>query len=306
MFEAARALGLPVKLHADQLSNLHGAALAARFGALSADHLEHTDEAGAAAMARRRNGRRVAARGLLFHPRDQGAADRDVPQHGVPMAVATDCNPGTSPMTSLLLAMNMAATLFRTDGRGMHRRRHARSGARARARRRDRHAGSRQIGGPGDLEHRAARRTRLSDRLQSAARPRLEGPMTDILARSRRTSARGLARDLSRRRRDARSRLLAGVEASAAAVARIVAQGRAGLWRQHRLRQTRERSHRRGGPRDAATQHRAFACRRRRRADAGADRAADDGAEAREPGPGRLRRTAGRRWRSCKRCSRAA
>ena len=113
LFEAARRLGLPVKLHADQLSNLQGAALAARFGALSADHLEHTDEAGAAAMARAGTVA-VLLPGAFYFLRETKVPPVGLLRAaGVPMAVATDCNPGTSPLTSLLLAMNMAATLFR-------------------------------------------------------------------------------------------------------------------------------------------------------------------------------------------------
>jgi imidazolonepropionase len=113
VFDAARALGLPVKLHADQLSNLHGAALAARFGALSADHLEQSDEDSAAAMARART-TAVILPGAYYFIRETNAPPIALfRKYGVPMAVATDCNPGTSPMTSLLLAMNMAATLFR-------------------------------------------------------------------------------------------------------------------------------------------------------------------------------------------------
>jgi imidazolonepropionase len=113
VFTAARERGLPVRLHADQLSNLGGAALAARFGALSADHLEYTDEAGAAAMAE------AGTAAVLLPGAYYTLSERQAPpvgqfrRHGVPMAVATDCNPGTSPLTSLLLAMNMAATLFR-------------------------------------------------------------------------------------------------------------------------------------------------------------------------------------------------
>jgi imidazolonepropionase len=113
VFDAARALGLPVKLHADQLSNLHGAALAARFGALSADHLEQSDEDSAAAMARART-TAVILPGAYYFIRETNAPPIALfRKYGVPMAVATDCNPGTSPMTSLLLAMNMAATMFR-------------------------------------------------------------------------------------------------------------------------------------------------------------------------------------------------
>ncbi len=112
LFVAAKRSGLPVKLHAEQLSNLHGAALAARFGALSADHLEHLDEAGVAAMA----GAGTAAvllPGAFYFMRDTKVPPIEALRRaGVPMALATDCNPGTSPLTSLLLAMNMGATLF--------------------------------------------------------------------------------------------------------------------------------------------------------------------------------------------------
>ena len=113
VFERARALGLPVKLHAEQLSDLGGAGLAARYGALSADHLEYAGEAGVRALAE-------AGTVAVLLP---GAfytlhATRHPPvelfrRHGVPMAIATDCNPGSSPLASLLLAMNMACTLFR-------------------------------------------------------------------------------------------------------------------------------------------------------------------------------------------------
>jgi imidazolonepropionase len=113
VFQAARALGLPVKLHADQLSNLGGAALAAKYGALSADHLEHTDASGAAAMAAAGTVA-VILPGAYYFIRETQRPPLDLfRQHSVPMALATDCNPGTSPLTSLLLTMNMAATLFR-------------------------------------------------------------------------------------------------------------------------------------------------------------------------------------------------
>jgi imidazolonepropionase len=113
VFDAAGALELPVKLHADQLSNLHGAALAARYGALSADHLEHTDEDGVKAMARAGTVA-VILPGAYYFIRETKTPPIDLfRKHQVAMAIATDCNPGTSPMTSLLLAMNMAATLFR-------------------------------------------------------------------------------------------------------------------------------------------------------------------------------------------------
>lgn len=112
VFEAARGFGLPVKLHADQLSNLGGAALAARHGALSADHLEHTDEAGAAAMAAAGTIAGILP-GAFYFIRETRKPPIDLfRKYSVPMAIATDCNPGTSPLTSLLLAANMAATLF--------------------------------------------------------------------------------------------------------------------------------------------------------------------------------------------------
>ncbi|TGQ73228.1 imidazolonepropionase [Mesorhizobium sp. M00.F.Ca.ET.186.01.1.1] len=112
VFDKAKALGLPVKLHADQLSNLHGAELAARYGALSADHLEYSDDAGAAAMAKAGTVATILP-GAYYFIRETKKPPVDLfRQHGVRMAVATDNNPGTSPLTSLLLTMNMAATLF--------------------------------------------------------------------------------------------------------------------------------------------------------------------------------------------------
>lgn len=112
VFNAARALGLPVKLHADQLSNLDGAALAASHGALSADHLEYTDEMGAAAMARAGTVA-VMLPGAFYFIRETKKPPIELfRRHNVALAVATDSNPGTSPLTSLLLTMNMAATLF--------------------------------------------------------------------------------------------------------------------------------------------------------------------------------------------------
>lgn len=113
VFAEARGLGLPVKLHAEQLSNLHGAALAARHGALSADHLEYLDEAGVLAMAEAGTVA-VILPGAFYTLREtQPPPIALLRRHGVPLAVATDCNPGSSPMTSLTLAMNMACTLFR-------------------------------------------------------------------------------------------------------------------------------------------------------------------------------------------------
>lgn len=113
VFEAAKARGLPVKLHADQLSNLHGAALAARFGALSADHLEHTDEEGAAAMAAAGTVAVLLPGAFYFIRETQKPPVAAFRAAGTRIALATDCNPGTSPLTSLLLTMNMGATLFR-------------------------------------------------------------------------------------------------------------------------------------------------------------------------------------------------
>jgi imidazolonepropionase len=113
VFKAATALGLPVKLHADQLSNLGGAALAARFAALSADHLEHTDEAGAVAMAEASTVAVLLPGAFYFIRETERPPVELFRKHGVSMALATDCNPGSSPLTSLLLAMNMGATLFR-------------------------------------------------------------------------------------------------------------------------------------------------------------------------------------------------
>ena len=110
---AAMALGLPVKLHAEQLSNLGGAALAARYGALSADHLEHLDQAGVAAMASAGTVAMLLPGAFYFCRETQVPPVGALRAAGVRIALATDCNPGTSPLTSLLLAMNMAATCFR-------------------------------------------------------------------------------------------------------------------------------------------------------------------------------------------------
>ncbi len=113
VFAAAARLGLPVKLHAEQLSGLGGAGLAARHRALSADHLEHASEHDVRAMAAAGTVA-VLLPGAFYTLRDTRLPPVEAfRRHGVPMAVATDCNPGSSPMTSLLLAMNMACTLFR-------------------------------------------------------------------------------------------------------------------------------------------------------------------------------------------------
>ena len=113
VFAAARALGLPVKLHADQLSDGAGAALVAEFGGLSADHVEHTSPAGVAAMARAGTVA-VLLPGAFHVLRETRLPPLEAFRGaGVPMAVATDCNPGTSPLQSLRLAMSLACTHFR-------------------------------------------------------------------------------------------------------------------------------------------------------------------------------------------------
>lgn len=112
VFDHARALGLPVKLHAEQLSNSGGARLAAGHGALSADHLEYLDEEGARAMAEAGTVA-VLLPGAFYALRETRKPPVQLLRDkGVPIAVATDGNPGTSPLSSLLLAMNMASTLF--------------------------------------------------------------------------------------------------------------------------------------------------------------------------------------------------
>jgi len=113
VFDKARSLGLPIRLHADQLTNLHGAALAAQYGALAADHLEFTDEAGVAAMKASGTVAVVLPGAYYFIREKQLPPIEAMRKHGVPIAISTDCNPGSSPLTSLLLTMNMGATLFR-------------------------------------------------------------------------------------------------------------------------------------------------------------------------------------------------
>ena len=112
VFDLARELELPIKIHAEQLSNLGGAKLAASYNAVSADHLEYLDEEGAAAMA---SAGMVAVilPGAFYTLRETQKPPIDMLRnHSIPMAIATDANPGSSPMTSLLLAMNMSCTLF--------------------------------------------------------------------------------------------------------------------------------------------------------------------------------------------------
>ncbi|QBY01445.1 imidazolonepropionase [Rhodophyticola sp. CCM32] len=113
VFDAATALGLPLKLHAEQLSNIGGTQLAAARGAMSVDHIEYANNDDCAALAKSGTVA-VILPGAFYTLRETQAPPIDALRtHNVPMAVATDCNPGSSPMTSLLLAMNMACTLFR-------------------------------------------------------------------------------------------------------------------------------------------------------------------------------------------------
>ena len=112
LFATAGQLGLPVRLHAEQLSNQHGAALAARHQALSADHLEWLDDAGVAALARAGTVAVVLPGAYYFLRETRTPPIAKLRNAGVPLAVATDCNPGSSPLTSLLTAMNMSCVLF--------------------------------------------------------------------------------------------------------------------------------------------------------------------------------------------------
>lgn len=112
VFEVAKSLGLPVKLHAEQLSNLGGSAMAASFGALSVDHIEYLDQAGVDAIAASGTVA-VLLPGAFYYLREKQAPPvAALRKAGVPMAVATDLNPGTSPVHSILTAMNMACVLF--------------------------------------------------------------------------------------------------------------------------------------------------------------------------------------------------
>ena len=113
VFNAANLQGLRVKLHAEQLSNMQGAATAAAFRALSADHLEYVDETAIEAMRDAHTAAVLLPGAFYFLRETQAPPIALLRRHGIAMAIATDCNPGTSPLTSLLMAMNMAATLFR-------------------------------------------------------------------------------------------------------------------------------------------------------------------------------------------------
>ena len=113
VFEAAQAFNLPVKLHAEQLSNSEGAAMAAQFGALSCDHLEWLSEAGAMAMAKAKSVAVLLPGAYYFLRETKLPPIALLREQGVAMALSTDCNPGSSPCSSLLLMLNMACTLFR-------------------------------------------------------------------------------------------------------------------------------------------------------------------------------------------------
>ena len=270
VFAAAKALGLPVKLHADQLSNLHGAALAARFGALSADHLEHTDEAGVAAMAKAGTVA-VLLPGAFYFIRETKRPPIDLfRRHGV-------ADGGRDRLQSRHFAADFAAAGDEHGGdfvshecRGMHRRRHARGGAGARASSTE--TGTLEAGKWADLaiwdiERPAELVYRMGFNPLHAAR--LEGPVSDIVLKP---GAVPLA-DWLAIYRGAAPRLdpacRAGHRGERGRGRADRRQGRAGLWNQHRLRQARQRAHRRGRSREAAAQHRAVACRGRRRGDAG-------------------------------------
>ncbi|PKR49507.1 imidazolonepropionase [Thalassospira povalilytica] len=113
VFDVARELGVPVKLHAEQLSNIGGTRLAAEYGAISIDHVEYANEDDARAMAKS-GSVAVLLPGAFYTLHETRLPPiADFRKHGVPMAVATDCNPGTSPLMSILLTMNMTCTLFR-------------------------------------------------------------------------------------------------------------------------------------------------------------------------------------------------
>ena len=268
VFSVAKALGLPVKLHADQLSNLHGAALAASFDALSADHLEYTDENGAVAMAKAgtvavilpgayyfiRETRKPPIALFRRTRRQDGSGDRLQSGYIAADVVAPDDEHGRNAV--------------RHDRRGVHCRCHTRGCPRARAAVGDRHAGARQMGRSCNLECRPAGRTRLPHGFQPASRPDLEGRMTELVLKPGnvtlaewRAVYRGAVPML-----DPACKPRVKSERRGSRPDRR--QGRAGLRHQYRLRKTRQRPHRGSRPRHPAKEHRSVACRRRRRTDA--------------------------------------
>ena len=289
-------IGLPVKLHAEQLSNLGGAKLAAQHGALSADHLEYLDDDGRRGDGGGRDRRRASARRLLFSEGDAEAAGRGAAPRG-------RADRGRDRLQSRLLAAHLAASrhehggdAFRADGRGMSPRRDAERGTRARDS--SPRSGTLEAGkwcdlAVWDVERPAELVYRIGFN-PLHRRYRGEGVEDERhRAQARRCAACRLARHLSRRGA-LRSTRPAGPASAAAAetVAAIVAKGEpvyginTGFGKLATVRIDA------GGPCDAAAQHRALARGGRRRADARAGRAADDGAEAREPGAGRFRRAA--------------
>ena len=177
VFKAAKSLGLPVKLHAEQLSHLGGVKLAAAYKALSADHIEYATEDDAKALADAGT-IAVLLPGAFYTVREtQLPPVEALRKHRVPIALASDCNPGSSPLTSLLLAMNMACTLFRMTPEealaGI-----TRNAAQALGLDRCRPDRCWKARRSGDLGCRTSRRTRLSYRLQSTPWPHLR--RTDV------------------------------------------------------------------------------------------------------------------------------
>ncbi len=288
VFDRAAALGLPVKLHAEQLSHLGGTRLAARYGALSADHLEHADAGDAEAMAAAGTVA-VLLPGAFYTLRDTNVPPIEAFRAaGVPMAVATDCNPGSSPLTSILTAMNMACTLFRLTpmealaGTTVHAARAlglADRGAIAVGLRAD--LAVWDVGDAAELAYRIGFNP-LHARIfggdfGSAARA-MSGPMilhpgetglAQLEAIWRGEGPVELHREREGRRRGRPCARRAGRS-----------RRRGGLWREHRLRQARLGEDRGRRHRHPAAQSRPVALLRRRRCARRTDRAADDGAQA--------------------------
>ncbi len=288
VFEAARANGLAVKIHAEQLSNQHGAELAASFGALSADHIEHLDDAGIAAMAAAGTVA-VLLPGAFYFTRDTTlppiAALRAA---GVPLALATDSNPGTSPLTSPLLAMNMGATLFRLTVdeciAGFTR-------EAARALGRSDRIGRLAVGldcdlaiwdidAPADLVYRidSTRCTRAWCADSPTCLPPGATHEQHPGSSPRPCHSRPVAAGLSRCAACTGPGRAAGGARQCCGGGRHRRQGRAGVWHQHRFRQAGQRAHRARRSGHSAAEHRALACRWRGRVDAGQRGAPDDGA----------------------------